>query len=98
MNIKHAALALVVGLAACAAPSQPYLDNARTMCTSGHPDFCSQIPDLQARVNVEQNEQAKGVALGVLGILGAVAIGAAAAYGASQPTYTDVVVVCRWRC
>ena len=96
MNIKHAALALVVGLAACAAPSQPYLDDARAMCTSGHPDYCAQIPALQAQVNVEHQQQAAQAALAI----GALAVGAAAGYAASRPVYyrPDVVIVCRWRC
>jgi hypothetical protein len=90
-----AALALITGLAACAAPSQPYLDEARTQCATGHMGYCAAIRELQARVNAEKQEQAATAAA----VAGALAIGAAAAYGASRPVYQpDVVIVCRWGC
>ena len=99
-NVRNgaAALSLAVALTACSAPSQPLLDSARQNCQIGNVAACNALPRLQATVTYEQNQQAKEFAVGALGILGAVAIGAAAAYGASQPSYTDVVVVCRWRC
>jgi hypothetical protein len=89
-------------VAACSAPTQPYLDNARALCSTGDQVSCGQIPSLQAQVNAEHNDQAGKVALGVLAVLGAAAAGAAAGYAASHPapSYTEVVVVCRpwWSC
>jgi hypothetical protein len=94
---RAGAIVLALAVAACSTPSQPYLDNARTMCASGHMGYCAAIRELQARVNTEQAQQAQNAAA----ILGAVAIGAAAVYGASRPVYTpppSVVILCRWGC
>lgn len=92
-------LALAVGLAACAAPSQPYLDNARTLCAGGDQTSCGQVPQFQAQVNAEHADQAGKVALGILGGLALVAGAAAAGYSAAHPVYDPpVVVVCRWNC
>jgi len=97
---RLAALALAVCVTACGAvPSQPYLDDARVTCTSGNQAACATMPALQSRVNAEKQEQAVGVAGGILAVLGAVALGVAAGYEASQPVYYQpVVVVCHWRC
>ena len=94
-----ASLALVIGLAACAAPSQPFLDSARSMCASGNQTQCGMISGLQAQVNAEHQQQSEKVAAGILLGLGAAAAGAAAGYAASHPTYYYTpVVVCRWNC
>jgi hypothetical protein len=97
MIAPRLALASALLLAACAAPSQPYLDSARSGCTAGDRAACGSVPALQAQVNAEQNEQASKVALGILLGVTAVAAGAAAGYSASQPSY---VIVCRsrWGC
>ena len=99
-RIIPTALALVVGLTACAAPSQPYLDSARAQCSTGDQVSCGQIPQLQSQVNAEHNEQAGKVALGVLGGLAIVAAAAAGvAAAANPPTYYYPVIVCRgWNC
>ena len=84
-------------LTACVAPSQPYLDQARTSCTTGDQDACRQVPGLQAEVNLEhqqQSEQAGSVALGVLAVVAGAALGFAEA---NAPVYTPVVV-CRRNC
>jgi len=90
------ALAVTVTAAGCAAPSQPFLDQARASCAAGDRLQCDAIPTWQAHVNEEHNQQAGAVAVGVLAILGAAAAGAAAGYAASHPVYTapEVVVVC----
>ena len=92
-----AVLCAAMTLAACAAPSQPYLDNARALCTSGDQASCGQIPQFQAQVDAEHNQQAAAVAIGIAGGLAAVAVGAGAAYGAARPVYQPVIV-CRWNC
>jgi hypothetical protein len=98
-RFKLAALALVVGLSACAAPSQPYLDNARALCSTGDQFSCGQIPQFQSQVNAEHNEQAGKIALGVLVVLGAVAGAAAAAHAPPPPPPPPpVVIVCRFGC
>jgi hypothetical protein len=95
-----ASIALVIGLAACTAPSQPFLDQLRTQCSTGDQGACAGIPSAQAQVNYEHSEQASKVAAGLLLGLGAVAAGAAAGYSAAHPTYYYTpVVVCRgWNC
>jgi hypothetical protein len=95
-----AALAATLLVTACAAPTQPFLDNARTACAAGNQDQCGQIPNLQAQVNAEHNEQASKVAAGFVAVLGAAALGAAAGYAASHPApvYYEPVIVCRWGC
>ena len=96
-----ASLALVIGLAACAAPSQPFLDQARIDCTAGDQSACRQVPSLQAQVNYEHQQQSEKVATGILLGLGAAAAGAAAGYAATHPApvYYTPVVVCRgWGC
>jgi hypothetical protein len=95
-----AVLAVTLGVAACAAPSQPYLDIAQQQCAKGDQRACDGVPFLQADVAREHNEQAGQVALGILAVLGAAAAGAAAGYAASHPVYTspEVIVVCRWGC
>jgi hypothetical protein len=98
-SLKFGALALLLGATACVAPSQPYLDNARSLCASGDQVSCGQIPQFQAQVNAEHNEQAAKVATGFLAVLGAAAVGAAAGYAASHPVYSPpVVYVCRYNC
>jgi hypothetical protein len=88
-------LAVVIGLTACAAPSQPFLDQARGDCQFGNQDACRRVSGLQAQVNYEHAQQSEKVAAGLLLGLGALVAGAAAGYAASQPTY----VVCRgWGC
>ena len=96
-----AVVAGTIMLAACTAPTQPFLDQARTDCTAGSQQACSVIPQLQAQVNAEHNDQAAKVATGFLAVLGAAAAGAAAGYAASHPApvYVAPVVVCRgWGC
>ncbi|HME22334.1 MAG TPA: hypothetical protein VKI44_13500 [Acetobacteraceae bacterium] len=96
------ALSAAVVVSGCVAPSQPYLDNAKSLCASGDQVSCGQVPGFQAQVNAEHNEQAAKVAGGFLAVLGAVAVGAAAGYAASHPVYAPppppVVYVCRWNC
>jgi hypothetical protein len=94
-----ASLAVVMGLAACAAPSQPFLDSARSMCAAGNQTQCEMIPRIEAQVNLEHQQQSEKVAAGILLGLGAAAAGAAAGYAAAHPTYYYTpVVVCRWNC
>lgn len=95
-----AALALLLGVTACAAPSQPALDYARSTCAAGDRMSCGQVPALQTQVNNEHAQQAREVAGGILLGLGALAAGAAAGYEASQPHYYYApVYLCRgWRC
>jgi|SRR5580765_7217803 len=94
-----AALALLLGVTACAAPSQPYLDNARALCSTGDQVSCKQVPGFEAQVSAEHAQQAREVAGGILLGLGALAVGAAAGYAASQPTYYTPVYVCHgWGC
>jgi hypothetical protein len=95
-----ASVALLIGLAACAAPSQPFLDQARTGCATGDQSACHSIAGLQAQVNYEHQQQSEKVAAGILLGLGAAAAGAAAGYAASHPTYYYTpVVICRgWNC
>jgi hypothetical protein len=85
---------------ACAAPSQPFLDQARIGCAGGNQGQCGEIPALQTQVNAEHNEQASKVAAGFVAVLGAAALGAAAGYAASHPApvYYEPVIVCRWNC
>ena len=99
-RILPAVLAAVTGLSACAAPSQPFLDQARIECGYGSQSACQRVSGLQAQVNYEQQQQSEKVAAGLLLGLGAIAAGAAAGYSASQPTYYYTpVYVCRgWRC
>jgi hypothetical protein len=95
-RLKYAVVAVIVGLSACTAPSQPFLDQARTDCQFGHQDACRRVSGLQAQVNYEHAQQSERVASGLLLGLGALAAGAAAGYAASQPT---TYVVCRgWSC
>jgi hypothetical protein len=92
---------VLLAAAACSAPSQPYLDNAKLLCQRGDQVSCGQVPGYQAQVNAEQNEAAGKVAIGILLGLTAVAAGAAAGYSASQPSYVYApVIVCRsrWGC
>jgi hypothetical protein len=95
-----AACAVSLMLSACVAPSQPLLDNAKMLCASGDQVSCRQMPEYQALVNTEHNQQAANVAVGFLAVLGAAAAGAAAGYAASHPApvYYAPVVVCRWGC
>jgi hypothetical protein len=95
-----ASVAVAIGLAACAAPSQPFLDSLRTQCTAGDQGACAGIPSAQAQVNYERQEQANKVAAGILLGLGAAAAGAAAGYAAAHPApvYYTPVIVCRWGC
>jgi hypothetical protein len=96
-----AALMAAALLAACTAPSQPMLDRARATCANGNTSGCAQIPYLETVVNREKSEQAREVAAGFAAVLGAAALGAAAGYAASQPSYyyyTPVVVCRRWYC
>jgi hypothetical protein len=99
-HLKYAALAIALGLTACVAPSQPFLDNARTICSSGDQVSCGQVPMYQAQVNAEHSEQAAEVAAGILAGIGAAAAGAAAGYAAAHPApvYYAPVVICRWNC
>jgi hypothetical protein len=101
MAIKtlSASIALVMTVAACSAPSQPFLDQARIGCTQGDHSACQQVPSLQAQVNFEQQQQSERAAAVALGILGAAAAGAAAYSAARTPVYYTPVVVCRgWGC
>jgi hypothetical protein len=100
MSKLAAALAATLLVTACAAPSQPFLDNANRLCTSGDQVSCQQVPGFQAQVNAEHNEQASKVAAGFVAVLGAAALGAAAGYAASHPApvYYEPVIVCRWNC
>ena len=100
IRIVSAALA-VVTLAACVAPSQPFLDQARKDCQAGSQNACGRIGELQAQVNYEHEKQSEQAAAVALGLLGAVAAGAAAYGAATTPTYyvTPTVVVCgRYYC
>jgi hypothetical protein len=96
--IMSAALALLLGVTACAAPSQPFLDSARINCASGNQMSCSQVPALQAQVNEEHAQQSREVGLGILAVLGAAAAGASAGYAASHPVYQPVYVCRGWGC
>jgi|SRR5580765_5261217 hypothetical protein len=94
-----AALALLLGVTACAAPSQPWLDNMRRLCSTGSQAACDAVPVAQSKVDAEHAQQAREVAGGILLGLGALAVGAAAGYAASQPTYYTPVYVCHgWGC
>jgi peptidoglycan/LPS O-acetylase OafA/YrhL len=93
------AILAAVSLAACAAPSQPFLDQARSSCTAGDQTACGSVAGLQAQVNYEHQVQSQEAAAGVAAVLGALAVGAAAGYAATRPVYYEPVVVCRgWRC
>ena len=100
MATKHiaAAVAATLLVTACAAPSQPFLDQAQAQCLTGDQNACRQVPSLQAQVTHGHNQQAAEVATGFLAVLGAAAMGAAAGYAASQPVYVQPVVLCRWGC
>ena len=100
-RLRHLiALAAILPIAACAAPSQPFLDAARANCTAGIQASCAQVPSLQAQVNAEHDQQAQQVGAALLLGLTAAAVGAAAGYAASHPAPTEVYVVCRpwWSC
>jgi outer membrane lipoprotein SlyB len=94
------ALSGVLLIAACSAPSQPYLDTYRVDCAKGSKVACDLIPETEARVNAEHNDAAGRVAGGILLGFLAVAAGAAAGYSAAHQPATEVVVVCRpwWAC
>ena len=94
------ALAAILPIAACATPTQPFLDAARSNCAAGIQASCAQVPSLQAQVNAERDQQAQQVGAALLIGLGAAAVGAAAGYAASHPAPTEVYVVCRpwWSC
>jgi hypothetical protein len=96
------AVAASVVLAACQTPTMPLLRDAQQHCTEGNDRACSIVPQLQAQVTAEQNQQAATVGAGILAGLAAAAVGAAAVSAARQPTYVaqPVVVVCRpyWSC
>jgi hypothetical protein len=84
-----AILAAALALTACAAPSQPYLDNAVSLCHNGNQQACGVVPTLQSQVQSEKNQQAREVGQGFLAVLGALALGAAAvadAYYTPAPT------------
>ena len=99
-RLQIAAIATLLTVTACAAPSQPYLDAVEAGCAKGNKAACEQVPQFQAQVNAEHNQQAAQVATGFLAVLGAAAMGAAAGYAASHPApvYYAPVVVCRWGC
>jgi hypothetical protein len=96
MIISRLAPAVALLVAACVAPSQPFLDQARAGCLAGDRFQCSNVPTLQSQMNAEHAQQSRQVAAGILLGLGA----AAAGYAASHPTYYYTpVVVCRgWYC
>jgi hypothetical protein len=100
MIISRLAPAVALLVAACVAPSQPFLDQARAGCLAGDRFQCSNVPTLQSQMNAEHAQQSRQVAAGILLGLGAAAAGAAAGYAASHPTYYYTpVVVCRgWYC
>ena len=50
IRARTAALALAITLAARSAPTQPFLDDARTMCAIGRSDYCRLVPIFQAKV------------------------------------------------
>ena len=91
-----AALAAAITVTACAAPSQPFLDQARKDCQSGDQSACGRIGELQAQVNYEREKQSEQAAAAALAIVGGLAAGAAAYGAATAPTYyyTPVVVLC----
>lgn len=102
-----ASITALAMLAACTAPSQPFLDAARSHCFQGHQPACDRLPYLEAVVQREKNEQAEKAAAGFAVGLGVLAVGAAAGYAASRPYYYEpyyrprtVVVVCNspWGC
>jgi hypothetical protein len=82
---------------ACASPYADALKTGLADCRSGNQTACNGISSLQQADqtwHAQQNERAANVAAG---ILGAVALGAAA-YAASRPVYVEPVIVCRWNC
>jgi hypothetical protein len=100
--LARAALATLLAVTACAAPSQPYLDEVQAGCSKGIQAACVQVPQFQAQVNAEHSQQAANVATGFLAVLGAAAMGAAAGYAATRPVYvapaySAPVVVCCFR-
>ena len=99
-RLQIAAIATLLTVTACAAPSQPYLDAVQAGCVKGDQVACGRVPVLQAQVNTEHSQQAAQVATGFLAVLGAAAMGASAGYAASHPApvYYAPVVVCRWGC
>lgn len=95
------AVAAAILLSACAAPSQPYLDHARTACAVGDQYQCSSIPPLESAVNSEHQEQAGKIASGIFEVLGAIILGAAAVAVAAAPPpthYYPVVTCTGWNC
>jgi hypothetical protein len=87
-------MASVIFLAACAAPSQSYLDAYRRGCTAGDQAACRLIPATEARVNEEKQHAAADFGEGVLKVLafsvlvlGAAAGGYAAGVESSRPVY-----------
>lgn len=92
--MRHLAMASVIFLAACAAPSQRYLDTYRRDCTAGDRVACDLIPRTQAQVTAEKQQQAADFGEGVLKVLafsvlvlGAAAGGYAAGVESSRPVY-----------
>ena len=100
-KIIPAALASLLALSACVAPSQGLLDQHRADCRAGKQFSCNILPGLEIQVAHEKQVQAANVANGIALGLAAVAAGAAAGYSASHPVYArPVVIVCRpwWAC
>lgn len=65
-------MALVLGLAACTAPSQGLLNQATAACSYGDRLACAQLPVLNAQVQAEnqQNQIATGAAVGLGALVG----------------------------
>jgi hypothetical protein len=76
--LPRSALALVLLVAGCAAPTQPLLDNARLRCANGDMQACDALPGFEASVASEHNQQAREAAGGVLAALAAVVLVGAA--------------------
>lgn len=78
-------MAMVLGIAACTAPSQGLLDQAVLACSQGNRLACSQLPALNAQVQAEnqQNQIATGAAVGIGALVGGALIGGAS----SGPRY-----------
>lgn len=77
--MRFITMALVLGIAACTAPSQGLLDQAMLACSQGNRLACSQLPALNAQVQAEnqQNQIATGAAVGIGALLGGALIGSA---------------------
>lgn len=95
MRRSMLALALTLGLGACATPYTDLIDHDEAACKSGTQSACDALPTLQEKDAIFREDRANRVAVG----LAAGLAGAAAVYAASHPPppppvyYAPVVAV-----